>query len=219
MLGALMLFWLVSSHTLSLSDLPGGRRAWYPLLAGGVASGWSIARLCALTTVLAQLALWLWLIERSGVLAWLLAVRFRRLEGIQPVVWRFGLLAFLAGSLAGTVVQHLGLGFDSLAILINLRQIVFKLLGGCLLGYAALAAFRSPSWRQNVASPAAAIGLGLFLALLPWQYFLECLVFGRAALSYGPWGYLLWTALWLGVMGAGLGAMTTASARDQDSAP
>ncbi len=218
MLGALMLYWLVSSHTLDLANLPGGDRAWVPLLALWT-SRLQLLRLCAFSTVLAQMALWLWLLERSGVLAWLLALRFRRLEAHEPPALRFGLIAFLAGSLAGTVVQHLGLGLDSLAILINLRSILLKLVAGGLLGYAALATFRGPSWRLRVARPAAALGAGLGLSLLPWQDFLEPLVFGQGPLQYGPWAYLAWTCAWLALMGAALGVLATwgnESARKSD---
>lgn len=212
MLGALMLLWLVSSQTLSVHELPGGSRQWYPLLAH-----WThrleLMRLCALATVLAQVVLGLWLMERSGILQWGLAVRFRAIEALRPPVLKFGLLAFLTGSLAGTVVQHLGLGFDDLAILINLRSILFKLLAGGLLGYAALTASRSPAWRERVALPAAALGLGIALSLLPWQGLLDRLVFGQEALRYGPWAYLAWTSACLGLAGAGLGWLSAREVR------
>lgn len=217
MLGVLMLFWLVSSQTLNVQDLPGGSRAWYPLLAHWT-NRLEVMRLCALTTILAQLALWLWLLERSGVLDWLLAVRLRRLEGQGADPLRFGLLAFLTGSLAGTVVQHLGLGMDDLAILVNMRSIVLKILAGCLLGYAALMACRGAFWRLQAARPAAALGLGLAFSLVPWQQFLERLVFGTGALVYGPWAYLAWTASWLGLLGGGLSWLTSRPAEDRAAA-
>lgn len=212
MLGLLSLYWLLSHHALSLDDLPGGARSWYPLLVLWPAR-LQLLRVSALATVLAQGALGLWLLESSGLLGWMLAVRARRVEALEAPVARYGLLAFLAGSLVGTVVQHLGLGLDSLEVLGNARSIVFKLLAGGLLLYAALAAYRSPSWRRQVARPTAALGIGLALSLVPWQGFLEPYLFGPPAVALGPWLYLLWTAAWMTTVSVLLARLSLASRR------
>lgn len=210
MLALLLLYWLVSGQQLSVDALPGGPRQWYPVLALWT-DRLTVMHLASLAAVLAQVAFWLWLLERSGLLLWLLALRTRRLEAVELSPWRCLLLAFLVGSLTGTIMQHLGLGFDSLEVLTNLRSIVLKLGAGALLGYAAVSAFRGPFWRERASLPAAALGLGLALALLPWQGPLNGLVFGLKALSHGPWAYLAWAGGWMGLLGLGLGLVAQGS--------
>lgn len=204
MLALLMLYYLVSGQQLQVDALPGGERTWYPLLALWTRR-LTVMHVASVAAVLAQVAFFLWLLERAGVLEWILALRTRRLEAVELSPWRCLALAFLAGSLTGTIVQHLGLGFDSLEVLTNVRSILLKLGTGWMLGFAAVTVGRGPFWRARVSAPAAALGLGLALALLPWQGPLNGLLFGLKALSYGPWAYLAWAGGWMGLVGLALG--------------